>query len=169
MKEAVMGNSTRYAFAFLTISLSVVGCTKQRDRESETSKAGEAVQPVALESKATETTVSDEATTTTAGETETGTRPASIVFVGKKDACDCTRDRIDTSWNALRTALKDRQNLPLQRIQLDVDMQEAQRLANLKPLMAAPGIYFLDDKGGLVEMLQGEVSEAQLAAVLDER
>jgi hypothetical protein len=33
------------------------------------------------------------------------TNVAKIVFVGQKEACPCTRDRIDTTWNALESTL----------------------------------------------------------------
>ena len=52
------------------------------------------------------------------------------------------------------------------RIFHDVDEQAADEYKQLKPMMVAPGIYFLDKKGGLAEMLQGEVTEAQVTAVL---
>lgn len=95
-----------------------------------------------------------------------GTRVASIVFVGQKDACQCTRDRIDASWAALETALGRQPAVPVERIQEDVDTARAEEYAKLKPVIVVPGIYFLDEKGGLVELLQGEVKAEQVSAVL---
>jgi len=91
---------------------------------------------------------------------------ASIVFVGLKDACQCTRDRIDASWAALEAALSGRPAVPVERIQEDVDTARADEYAKLKPVIVVPGIYFLDEKGGLVELLQGEVKAEQITAVL---
>jgi hypothetical protein len=93
-------------------------------------------------------------------------RVESIVFVGQKQACECTRTRIDTSWQVLQNVLKDSPDVPVKRIQRDVDAEATEKLSKLKPCMVAPGIYFLDQKSGLVELLQGEVREDQIAALL---
>jgi len=89
-----------------------------------------------------------------------------IIFVGQKDACQCTRDRIDTSWAALEAVLGREPAVPVERIQLDVDAAKAEEYAKLKAIIVVPGIYFLDEKGKLVELLQGEVSPKQVTAVL---
>ena len=99
-------------------------------------------------------------------EAGTSAKVARIVFVGQKQACDCTRKRIEASWNVLDEVLKARPKLPVERIQRDVNKQAAQKVFAHKPLMVAPGIYFLDAKGGLVKLLQGEVSKAQIEQLL---
>ncbi len=90
--------------------------------------------------------------------------PVKIVFVGQAEACDCTRDRIDDSWNALQAALSEHEGVTVERLERDVDTQEVERLAALEPLMVPPGAYFLDTEGGLVVLLQGEVTQEQFAA-----
>jgi hypothetical protein len=89
-----------------------------------------------------------------------------VVFVGQKDACQCTRDRIDASWAVLETVLGPKPAVPVERIQEDVDAAKAEEYAKLKAIMVVPGIYFLDEKGKLVELLQGEVNAEQVSAVL---
>jgi len=56
--------------------------------------------------------------------------------------------------------------VPVELIQLDVNAARAEEYAKLKAIMVVPGIYFLDGKGGLVELLQGEVNPEQVTAVL---
>ena len=104
---------------------------------------------------------------------EAAAKPASsgagvdrIVFVGQKEACPCTRNRIDASWAALESVLGREPAVPVERIQLDIDAARAEEYAKLKAIMVVPGIYFLNEKGGLVELLQGEVSPEQVTAVL---
>ena len=103
---------------------------------------------------------------TVTGKESPAARVASIIFVGQKDACQCTRDRIDASWDALETALGGQPAVQVERIQEDVDTARADEYAKLKPVVVVPGIYFLDEKGKLVELLQGEVNADQVAAVL---
>lgn len=95
-----------------------------------------------------------------------GAGVARIVFVGQKDACQCTRDRIDASWVVLESVLGREPAVPVERIQEDVDAARAEEYAKLKAVIVVPGIYFLDEKGGLVELLQGEVTAEQVTAVL---
>jgi hypothetical protein len=89
-----------------------------------------------------------------------------IVFVGLKESCDCTRNRIDESWRVLQHSLATVPDIGVQRIQRDVHREDALQLHRLKPLMVAPGLYFLDAEDQLIELLQGEISEQQLSALL---
>ncbi len=95
-----------------------------------------------------------------------GRNVARIVFVGQKQACDCTRERIETTWTALNAVLKMKPGLPVERIQRDVDIEKTEKMAELKPLMVAPGIYFIDAKDGLLELRQGDVSKEQIEKIL---
>jgi len=98
--------------------------------------------------------------------TKAESKVARIVFVGQKQACDCTRNRIEATWNTLKNTLKAKPELPVKRIQRDIDVEETKKMAKLKPLMVAPGIYFIDKEDGLVELLQGEVSREQIEKVI---
>jgi hypothetical protein len=91
---------------------------------------------------------------------------ASIVFIDKEDACDCTRKRADDSWDNLAKAIADGATIPVQRIYIDTEKDRAAQYLEMKELMVIPGIYFLDEKGDLVAMLQGEQTTAKLAATL---
>ncbi len=89
-----------------------------------------------------------------------------IVFVGQKDACECTRKRIDTTWEALQAVLATGPAVPVERVQLDVHEKKTARYHAMRALIVAPGIYFLDNDGGLIELLQGEVREDQMSEML---
>ncbi len=91
---------------------------------------------------------------------------ASIVFIDKEDACDCTRKRADDSWDNLAKAIADGATIPIQRIYIDTEKDLAAPYLEMQELMVIPGIYFLDEKGDLVAMLQGEQTSAKLAAAL---
>ena len=87
---------------------------------------------------------------------------AKVVFVGKKDACDCTRKRIDHSWAALQQALGAPAKLPVVCLQIDVDGEKVEIYKQQKAIMALPAIYFIDGKAKVLELLQGEVTAEQV-------
>ena len=91
---------------------------------------------------------------------------AKIVFIDQEVCCDCTRERIDGTWAALSKAMEGGAGVPVERFHLDTQEEQARPYLAMRPLMVAPGLYFLDSDGGLVEMLQGELSEGQIGAVL---
>jgi hypothetical protein len=89
-----------------------------------------------------------------------------IVFVGKEHACECTRKSIDAGWAALQKALGTPAKLPIERLQVDTEGEKVAPYREQKPMMALPAIYFLDGKNAVIELLQGEVSETEIAAAL---
>jgi hypothetical protein len=91
---------------------------------------------------------------------------AQIVFVGQKEACPCTRKRVDDTWKMLQGVLADGSKIPVEKIQLDVDEKRYDELDDLKSLMVAPGIYFFDREGKLIELLQGEVDDYKIAELI---
>lgn len=91
---------------------------------------------------------------------------AKIVFLDQKECCDCTRARIDGTWAELQVALGTDAPLPVERIHMDTQPTAAEPFLALRPTMVPPGLYFLDADGALVEMLQGELTEAQIASMI---
>ena len=93
-------------------------------------------------------------------------RVARVVFIGQENACECTKKRIADTWPVLEKVLAKREDISVKRLQIDVDEEEAERYDEMKSVMVAPGIYFMDKDDKLVEMLQGEVKEDQIIAAL---
>jgi hypothetical protein len=89
-----------------------------------------------------------------------------IVFVGKQDACQCKRTAIEASWSALQKALGQPARLPVERLRIDVDQEKVAVFEKQKAIMALPAIYFIDDRNTVIELLHGEVTEAQIRALL---
>jgi hypothetical protein len=89
-----------------------------------------------------------------------------VVFIGKKEACDCTRKAIDAGLKSLETTLAAGHAMPVEKLDVDADPDQVNTYRLMKPFVALPAIYFLDVNEGLVELLQGEVSEAQVQTVL---
>lgn len=109
---------------------------------------------------------SSAAQTSQAAESTAATKVARVVFVGKQNACDCTRRTVDAGWTALQKALGTPAKLPVERLQIDTEGEKVAPYRKQKPMMALPAIYFVDGKNVVLELLQGEVSEAQIAAAL---
>lgn len=91
---------------------------------------------------------------------------ARIVFVDKKQCCDCTRDRIAKSWKALTDAMGSPPSPPVERIHLDTQAARAAPYIKQRAIMVPPAIYFFDQQGKLVQMLQGELKSAQIKKIL---
>ena len=91
---------------------------------------------------------------------------AKVVFIDKEHACDCTKKRIDGTWAALQSTLGTPTSLPVERIHLDTEAAQAEAYTLLKPLMVPPGVYFVDGRDAVVDLLQGEVTTEQISAVL---
>lgn len=87
---------------------------------------------------------------------------ARIVFIDEEQACECTRDRIFISWNALQAALGGGSSIAVERIHRDTQAERAERYRSLQPTVTVPGIYLLDDNGAVIELLQGEVTEERV-------
>jgi len=101
-------------------------------------------------------------------ETSATSKPvAKIVFVDKENCCKCTGERTEKSWSALQAALKAKSAaIPVERIHFDTQADQTAKYTAMKPMVAIPAVYFLDADGGLIEMLQGEVTQAQVEKVL---
>lgn len=97
---------------------------------------------------------------------EATTRVRTVVFFGQKEACPCTRKRVDRSWEVLSSVMGESGAVEVRRYQLDVDGEEYDKYDDERPVMVPPGIYFLDGEGKIVEMLQGEVDEVQIVSAL---
>jgi len=91
---------------------------------------------------------------------------ATVVFIDKKNACQCTQKRVDAAWTVLQGALATRKGVSVERIHLDTEMMRVEPYRRMRPMMALPAMYFLDGSGVLIELLQGEVTSAQVAGVL---
>jgi hypothetical protein len=92
-----------------------------------------------------------------------GTRVTRIVFVDKEQCCDCTRKRIDKSWRALTDVLGyPPAGVDVERIHMDSQADKAEPYKKQRPIMVPPALYFFDEQGKLLEVLQGEVKSEQI-------
>ncbi len=107
----------------------------------------------------------DEATAQSSQQTAKAT-VTRIAFIDLQESCKCTRERIDGTWAQLETALQGRSDITVDRIQQDVDPDRAAPYLEMRAMMVAPGLYLLDADGALVEMLQGELTAAQIGELL---
>lgn len=89
-----------------------------------------------------------------------------IVFVDQEQACQCTQSAISASWTAVQSAVGEGGSVQVERVHRDTQSDQAAPYGQLRPMVTVPGIYFLDSSGALVEMLQGEVTEAQVRSAL---
>ena len=91
---------------------------------------------------------------------------ARIAFLDVQDACECTKARIDASWQALQAALKERPGTTVERIHIDTQEALAKPYTVERALMVPPGVYFVGPAGEVLELLQGELTDDQIRLVL---
>ena len=89
-----------------------------------------------------------------------------IAFVDQEEACECTRKRINDSWAALQSAMKQSREIPVDRIHRDTQPVEVAPLSAKRKFVAVPAIFLLDGGGEVIDMLQGEVTDKELVAAL---
>jgi hypothetical protein len=89
-----------------------------------------------------------------------------LLVVGKQKPCACTRKAIEASWKALQAALGNRSRRPIEELKIDVDGAKVAAYRQKRAFVALPAIYFLDRAEAVKELLQGEVTEAQVRAAL---
>ncbi len=91
-----------------------------------------------------------------------------LVFIGKKNACPCTKKSVDAGKKALQSVLGKQSRYRLQELNFDVEADRARldALREKRAMTALPAIYFLDSAGVVKERLQGDITEAQIRAAL---
>jgi hypothetical protein len=89
-----------------------------------------------------------------------------IVLIGKQNACDCTRKRVEHSFAVLQSALEGRSDIAIEQPEVDVDQEAVARYQKLRPIMVLPAISLLDGAESVVDVLQGEVTMEQVLAAM---
>jgi len=107
----------------------------------------------------------EQETPVSAGPVTTSTAIDRIVFIDMADACDCTKKKIATAQEALEKALG-QEEIPVERIHMDTEDEKADVYRDKKPFMVVPALYFLDDAGNVLTLLQGDITETQVAEAL---
>jgi hypothetical protein len=133
---------------FASLAAAPLGCKRETATASSNAAASAAVKPAAAKKLASSGAVSR------------------IVFVDKEKACACTRERIDQSWKALTDVVGFPPAFEVERIHMDSQAAEAAPYQKQRPIMVPPAIYFFDQQGKLLEVLQGEVQSDQVKKVL---
>jgi hypothetical protein len=101
--------------------------------------------------------------------TKPSSKVAKIVFLDKKEACECTRQRTAKTWAAMQAALAKMGKRPIERIYVDTQGAKAEAYTVFKPLLVPPGLYFIDKNNVVIDLLQGEVKQQQIEAMLKKR
>ncbi len=91
---------------------------------------------------------------------------ARIAFLDKEHACECTRKRVDDARAALDAAMRAVRTVPVDHVYVDTQADKAKAYLSLRPAQALPALYFLDDKGNVIDMLQGEIGQDQVSVFL---
>jgi len=140
-------------FALLVLSVTVTACENRKAEAAQTSSSAAVV-------------ASSGSVASVPASSDSTAKVVKIVFVGKVHACDCTRKKVDTALAALQKVLGTPPKIPVEMLKADTEEEKVEPYRKQKPMMALPAIYFVDGKGGVVELLQGEITAEQVAAVI---
>jgi len=140
-------------FALLVLSVTVTAC-ENRKAEAASASTSAAV-GVSAASPAASPALNDSTA-----------KVVRIVFVGKEHACDCTRKKVDTALAALQKVLGTSPKIPVEMLKVDTEEEKVEPYRKQRPIMAIPAIYFVDGKGSVVTLLQGEVTAEQIGHAL---
>lgn len=97
---------------------------------------------------------------------ESAAKVVKIVFVAKEHACDCTRKKVDTALRALTQVLGEPPKIPVEMLKVDTQEDKVEPYRKQRPMMAVPAIYFVDGKGSVLDLLQGEITAEQIRHAL---
>lgn len=95
-----------------------------------------------------------------------GAKVAKVVFVGAKEACDCTKRKVSITWDVLTEALTKHPKIKVTRIQRDVHRSQVKTLRAKRRYITLPALYFLGPEGKVVGMLEGEVGRSKIDEML---
>jgi len=91
---------------------------------------------------------------------------ARLAFLDKAEACECTQKNIDKGWTALQAALGSGNSMPVDRIHVDSQADQAAPLLAQRKVIAVPALYLLDANGFVIDMLQGDIQESDVRKAL---
>jgi hypothetical protein len=91
---------------------------------------------------------------------------AKIVFVGEEHGCPCRKARLDAGWAALQEAMGTPSKLPVETLHIDTEAPKVQQYTQQKPILTMPGIYLVDASNKVIDMLQGDITRAQIDATI---
>ncbi|GAB4300487.1 MAG: hypothetical protein Kow0090_15980 [Myxococcota bacterium] len=80
-----------------------------------------------------------------------------VVFINMKEACACTKRRIDATWDALQSALPKNRPVEVETIYWGEEDDKVRRFHNLRAFRVLPAVFLFDGGGNLIAMLEGEV------------
>jgi hypothetical protein len=91
---------------------------------------------------------------------------AKVVFVGEEHGCPCRQARLDAGWAALEQAMGTPPKLPVEKIHVDTQSAKVQVFTQQKPILTMPGIFLVDGANKMLDMLQGDITRAQIDAAI---
>ena len=80
-----------------------------------------------------------------------------LVLVVRAKGCQCTREAIAKARRALGVVLGARRDRMLQQLDWDRDRAQVQRYRSQRRFVALPALYFLDARGRVVGLLEGDI------------
>jgi hypothetical protein len=98
---------------------------------------------------------------------ESSSKVARIVFLDRLDGNAAAKAHLDEVWVEVQTAMEDWRGILVERIHIDAEPKQSEKILALRSVDKLPGIYFLDENDALIEMLQGDVKANEIRKVVN--
>lgn len=94
---------------------------------------------------------------------------AKLVFITKEHVCDCTRRKVETALSAVSQVLGEPSRIPIEILKADTQGSQVETYRAQHPMVALPAIYFVNENGNVITVLQGEITVEQIRQALGQR
>ena len=80
-----------------------------------------------------------------------------LVLVGRAKGCQCTRKDVARAMRSLSVVLGARRDQMVKQLDWDTDREQVQRYRSQRRFVALPALYFIDARGRVVGLLEGDI------------
>ena len=90
-----------------------------------------------------------------------------FLFLDRLDGNAAAKAHLDEVWVEVQTAMEAWPGIFVERIHIDVEPKQSAKILELRAVDKLPGVYFLDEDGALIEVLQGDIKATEIRRIVN--
>ncbi len=94
------------------------------------------------------------------------TRVKAVAFLEQEADCNCNKDKYDQAWRVMQMTVGQLPAIKVTRMDFEKEREASATYINQKDFDMLPAVYFLDEDGKVISLLQGWLTMEQVVAVL---